>query len=188
MRSRLRYGLFLAVVFGLFMHFVLTVIYCLPADKVGARASSYAGLYTYPAFHQGWALFAPDPQLQGKRMEFRYVENGEWGPWLRPDSVDYNIHTRFRLTHHSKRYHMMQNSAFYIWQEVEKKAMTSKSSKDYYPGTFGYEQANHFARKWHMHHIGWEEYTDSLQVRLVLTDPFALDWTKIDVLPTHSLE
>ncbi|NQX91684.1 MAG: hypothetical protein HRT74_06090 [Flavobacteriales bacterium] len=51
----------------LFVHFILTNIYCLPDRKVPLSIRQASNLYSVPFFHQGWQLFAPNPpRYQGK--------------------------------------------------------------------------------------------------------------------------
>ena len=86
----------LAVVGLLFLvvHFAMTSLYTMPAIPATPAMSSAARSYMWPAFHQGWHLFAPGvPGFQNK-LYYRVPSDGEWGEWVDADTIAGRSHAR----------------------------------------------------------------------------------------------
>lgn len=145
---------------------------------------SYSHLYAYPTFHQGWALFAPEPQKKHKRMEMRYADNGEWTNWYRAERVCIDEHNKYRVTHFSKLCHVTQNTVYHLWQDADKFNQQEKSAQEFYPRAMGYGIACVYAQNQAFHFME-EQEVDSLQIKLILEDPFEIQEPEVIHFPTH---
>jgi hypothetical protein len=152
------------------LHFFLIALHCLPDEYLSERWNSYAHYYSYPVFHQGWGLFAPEPQRKYKRMELRYASEGAWSEWQHPEQWSEDAHFTWRLGPWSKVYHVNQGAAFHLWQEQDRFEKQSKMAGDYFPYSMGYGVAAHYAQEYAYHCLE-NRPIDSLQVVLIILDP-----------------
>ena len=130
-----------------------------------------------PVFHQAWHLFAPDPPLKSKTMQFRVFKNGQWHNWVDSESQLLEAHDRWRLGNANIRYRIHQNTAHRLWEENtraetvrEYKNDADFSRREYLVGSGGYRTATFFCRQLA---AGFQEFTDpdSLEVRLIVGTP-----------------
>jgi len=171
-----------AVVFVL--HFVLILLHNTPEKYMTSRMESYSHLYSYPLFHQGWALFAPDPQRKSKRMEIRYAWEGEWHDWIRPEADFEQGHQCYRMLSSSKMFHVTQSAVYFLWLEKDMFDQQELKAEEYYTNSQGYNLACHFANQYAYHFTQWR-VPDSLQVRIILDDPFEVEQSEILYFPTY---
>lgn len=167
------------------LHFFLVALHCLPDDYIGERLNSYSHYYSYPVFHQGWGLFAPEPQRKYKRLEFRYASAGEWGVWVHPELSSEENHFAWRMGPSSKVYHVNQGAAFHLWQEQDRFEQQKKwDASQYFPRSMGYGVASHYADEYAFHFLN-DLKRDSIQVRLIIVDPKANGKEQVLDYPTY---
>lgn len=169
------------------IHFTMILLHNTPEKYLTPRMESYSHLYSYPMFHQGWALFAPEPQKKHKRMEMRYASDGAWGEWYRADRICIEEHRRYRVTHFSKLCHVTQNTTYHLWMDVDLFNQQKKNAVEYYGNSMGYGIACEFAANHAYHFLDRSEF-DSLQIKLVLEDPFEVLSPEVLLFPTHVSE
>jgi hypothetical protein len=79
------------------VHFVATALYINPVSVVGLAWHTPIAAYLEPLFRQRWSLFAPDPPLLDRRLDYQCEVAGEPGEWLsRSDSL-LQTHARRRF-------------------------------------------------------------------------------------------
>jgi hypothetical protein len=69
------------------LHFTLTGIYALPEAPVPETIRVVARKYSYPVFHQGWKLFAPDVPSCDFELAYKVYADGEWSGELSIDNL-----------------------------------------------------------------------------------------------------
>lgn len=178
------------VIFGLsaavfVLHFVMTLLHNTPEKYLTSRMESYSHLWCYPVFHQGWALFAPDPQDMTKHLDMRFLANGQWGDWYRAEDICMDQHLKYRLSHYSKLCHVAQNATYHLWLELDKYERQDLEAESYFPMAQGFGIGAHFAKSYAYHFLA-ELRPDSIKMRLVLEDPFELDEPQLFTFPTYS--
>lgn len=166
------------------LHFMMTILHNVPEKYISARAESYSHLWCYPFFHQGWALFAPEPPPKTKHMDMRFARQAIWSDWYRAEDICMEEHQAYRVSYYSKLCHVTQNTAFHLWQEQDRFEQQSLDSKNYFPTAMGYGMATHFADAYAFHFLADLAY-DSLEVRLVLEDPFEREEPEIVPFPVY---
>lgn len=94
MLARVIAGLGLAL---LAAHFLATAIYLNPISVVGLAWHEPTRAYLEPLFRQRWSLFAPDPPLIDRRLDYQCEVDGQPGPWLSRSDALLGSHGRWRL-------------------------------------------------------------------------------------------
>lgn len=163
-------------------HFTMTILHNMPERYLSPRMESYSHLWCYPVFHQGWALFAPEPQDMTKHMDMRYYIDDSWSDWYRAEDICMDEHLKYRVTHYSKLCHVAQNATYHLWMELDRFYQQESPPDSYYPSATGYGIAMHFARKYAFHYLN-DPSLDSVEVKLVLEDPFEKDPAEIYSFP-----
>lgn len=82
---------------ALALHFTLTIIYLHPISVVGLGTRDWVTSYMEPYFQQRWTLFAPDPPLDDRRLDYQCELDGEVGPWTSRSEGLLRTHARFRF-------------------------------------------------------------------------------------------
>lgn len=144
--------------------------------------------YMNPAFNQGWNLFAPNPPEKEKWTRYRYAVDGAWSDWHRTDTIYQDEFHQYRLTHHVKVHHVVQNASAHLWGEAWKAGQMAEDFYAEYQGdsvaylkdAFGYNVSAHLIHSWEKNR---GVSMDSLQMQLILKDPFVLEGEeKIDTV------
>lgn len=164
----------LAVLVGL--HFLMTVIYVSPKHNFPGWANQVSQAYMAPVFHQAWELFAPNPPLQEKAMQFRIYSDGEWTDWMDPGVELLRQHDSWRLSNANIAYRMHQNAAYRLWRELYRLDIQHKPSvlgeielKTLF-SAHGYQVAKFYVlRQYEKLHP--KVRPDSLRLRLVIHTP-----------------
>lgn len=169
---------------GVFLlHFSMTILHVLPDNYISSRTESYSHLWCFPIFHQGWALFAPEPQSKHKRMEMRYASEDVWTDWMRAERICMDEHIKYRVTHYSKLCQTTQNTIYFLWQDTDIFSNQEKDAIDFYPASMGYIMSCEYAKNQSYHFLD-ELAFDSLQIRLILEDPFEKKEPEVFDYPT----
>lgn len=168
-------------------HFTMTILHNTPERYISSRMDSYSHLWCYPVFHQGWALFAPKPQDMTKHMDMRFYSQDSWTDWYRAEDICMTEHLKYRVTHYSKLCHVAQNATYHLWLELDRFEQQDLSAEAYYPSATGYGIAIHFARKYAFHFLN-DPLLDSLEVKLVLEDPFEKDTPQYYSFPISAVD
>lgn len=81
----------------LVIHFVMTALFLNPVSVVGL--SSYARVVAYmePYFHQRWTLFAPDPPLANRWVDYQCEVDGVSHAWVNRTRPLLDAHARSRF-------------------------------------------------------------------------------------------
>lgn len=162
-------------------HFTASFVYCMPDRFFPNVLNIWSKKYINPAFNQGWTMFAPNPPLKEKWMEYRWAENGEWNNWHRADTIFQDEFHRYRVTHHLKMQHIVQNSAAHLWGEAWKSGQMANQFFEEYEGdsiaylrdSFGYTTCMHLTEGLlKSQHVIDINNVDSLDIRLILKDPY----------------
>ncbi|NJK31104.1 MAG: hypothetical protein HC927_01100 [Deltaproteobacteria bacterium] len=97
----------------LLVHFTITLIYLNPISVVGLASRGRVVEYMEPYFRQRWSLFAPDPPLFNRRLDYQCEVDGEIGPWKSRTGGLLDAHARFRFgpSHRMRRYEQAAMSA-----------------------------------------------------------------------------
>lgn len=66
---------------AVFVHFILTGIYCFSKAPRTNVFTHLGEQYSVPMFHQNWSLFAPDVPKYDVQLEYRTAIKGSWKPW-----------------------------------------------------------------------------------------------------------
>lgn len=177
-----RYFIWLGLL-AFILHFFLTTLHCLPEGSLSPRWRSYSHLYSYPQFHQGWGLFAPQPQDRNKRLEIRYAKGGTWSDWIHPEESSFPQHKRYRVFHYSKLFHTNQGVAFHLWRSLDEFNDKGQEGEQFYPTSMGYTVAMEYAGRY-LQHFRSIEAVDSLAVRLFLEQPHSDEYEMYD-FPVH---
>jgi hypothetical protein len=149
----------------------MTVLHNTPEKYLTPRMESYSHLWCYPVFHQGWALFAPEPQDMTKHMDMRFLIDGDWSEWHRAEDICMEEHLKYRISHYSKLCHVAQNATYHLWMELDRFENQDDIPENYYPTASGYGIAMHFANEFAFHFLN-NPPVDSTEIKLVLEDPF----------------
>lgn len=75
------------------VHFMLTAVYLNPVSVIGLAWQRPSAAYLEPLLRQRWALFAPDPPLVDRRLDYQC----ERGPWHSRSDVLLETHARRRF-------------------------------------------------------------------------------------------
>lgn len=180
------------VIFGIcalvfVVHFSMTVLHNVPERYLSPRMESYSHLWCYPVFHQGWALFAPNPQDMTKHMDMRFYFDNSWSEWYRAEDICMTEHLKYRVTHYSKLCHVAQNATYHLWMELDRFDQQEIDAQTYYPKATGYGIAIHFAKKYAFHYLN-NPALDSVDVKLVLEDPFEKDSPQTYSFPISAID
>lgn len=79
------------------IHFTATLIYLNPVSIVGLVWRQPVVSYLEPLFRQRWSLFAPEPPLLDRRLDYQCDVDGEISEWVSrsDDLLDTHARTRF---------------------------------------------------------------------------------------------
>ena len=78
-------------------HFLATAIYLNPVSVVGLAWHEPMRAYLEPLFRQRWSLFAPDPPLIDRRLDYQCEVDGQPGAWLSRSDALLGSHARWRV-------------------------------------------------------------------------------------------
>ncbi|NNK80061.1 MAG: hypothetical protein HKO93_01070 [Flavobacteriales bacterium] len=117
----------------------------------------------------------------------RYARNGDWTEWMRAERVCMDEHVKYRVTHYSKLCHVTQNIVYHLWLDVDLYNNQVKPAEEYYANSMGYGISCEYARN-QAYHFMEEEAFDSLQVKLILEDPFENEEPEIIQFPTYIID
>ena len=113
------FRLFIISVFVLFLtiHVLFTLLYVLPDNIVPASLKQKSSVYINPLFNQGWALFAPTPQVNKKVYVSYLQENKQWSVWQNPFKHYVEAHQQHRFTANQKIVLMQSSTLHYLYFE-----------------------------------------------------------------------
>ncbi len=143
----------------LLMHFALTACYDF-RTMLPASIRTIADRYSYPLFHQGMDLFAPDVPMYSMALEYRIFHHSGWNDWADiSQHAGYDEHSRMELVEQSLsdalNYQVLHN--YYSVDGVKQYDRIVSSS--------AFRNALYFALKMHDCSEHKVEF-DSMQVRL----------------------
>lgn len=120
-----------AVTIALLLFFVVhtayTLLFTLPENLVPARSKEHSKKYMFPVFDQGWALFAPAPELT-KKVYVKYQrQNGEWSGWETPFDNYLNDARSNRFNAKEKLVLSINSALHYLYTEHEQKLQQKKN-------------------------------------------------------------
>lgn len=78
-------------------HFVATILYLNPISVIGLDYHAPVAGYLDPLFRQRWSLFAPDPPLQDRRLDYQCELDGVASPWATRTDALMRAHARWRV-------------------------------------------------------------------------------------------
>jgi len=176
-----------ALLVGLFViHFVFTGIYVLPPKYFPKWIHQVVTGYMTPVFHQAWHLFAPDPPLKEKSLQYKVKGQEGWSGWIDPTSELLLAHDRWRLGNANIRYRMHQNAAYRLWAEHEIAMESAVNRSDFDSARYlhksrGMTTVRHYALQHFLQQSG-ASVPDSLIFRLHINTPPPFpqtdgDWT-----------
>lgn len=87
----------IAGLLALALHFTLTLLYLHPISVVGLGSRDAVTQYMEPYFQQRWTLFAPDPPLDDRRLDYQCEFDGEITAWTSRTAGLLRTHARFRV-------------------------------------------------------------------------------------------
>jgi hypothetical protein len=82
----------------LVVHFTFTTIYLNPVSVIGLAWREPVNSYLEPLFRQRWSLFAPDPPMLDRRLDYQCEVDGEHGEWLSRSEDLLATHARWRFS------------------------------------------------------------------------------------------
>ena len=119
------------------IHVLFTLFYVLPDNLVPVSLKQKSGVYMYPLFKQGWALFAPTHQVN-KKIYVSYLQNNkQWSAWENPFKHYLLSHQQHRFTANQKIVLMQSITLHYLFFENKELFKTNKTivgdtNSDYY--------------------------------------------------------
>lgn len=149
-----------ACALALLMHFLFIGLYTFPGTPAPQVVHAAAREYSFPMFHQGWRLFAPNLREFDNKLEYRSAVQGEWSDWQKPGLMEYDAD---RLAYFSNKIAMKLHNT-----------CNAKEGGIYYiddvPRTDAVEKSTDFVRAAYMCFKHWNYYhensPDSIQLRL----------------------
>ena len=133
------FRLCIVICFALFLliHVLFTLLYVLPENMVAPSVKARAGRYINPLFDQGWALFAPVPQVNKKVYVSYLQDNKQWSKWEDPFRSYLNKHQSNRFTANGKMVLISSTTLHYLHFENEallkdKRVVMGDTTSDYY--------------------------------------------------------
>lgn len=123
------FRLFIISVFGLFLtiHVLFTLLYVLPDNIIPAYLQQKSSLYINPLFNQGWALFAPTPQVNKKVFVSYLQDNNRWSTLGNPFKHYLAAHQQHRFTANQKIVLMQSSTLHYLYFENEESFKMNKT-------------------------------------------------------------
>lgn len=94
-------------------HFVCTLAYSLPADRVPEGMRQWSNNYMVPFFHQGWRLFAPDVPQSYYGLNYRFKSADGWSSFEPCNDLH-------RLTSHIRVRSVSQKLLMYMGRGMQK--------------------------------------------------------------------
>ncbi|MEO8867343.1 MAG: DUF5819 family protein [Bacteroidia bacterium] len=101
------------------IHVVFTLVYTLPDTIISSSLKQKSSVYINPLFNQGWALFAPTPQVNKKVYVSYLQDNNEWSVWQDPFKKYLAKHQLHRFTTNGKIVLMESSTLHYLYFENE---------------------------------------------------------------------
>nr|WP_255216322.1 DUF5819 family protein [Pseudenhygromyxa sp. WMMC2535] len=83
---------------ALAFHFTVTAIYINPISVIGLAWSTEINAYLEPLFRQRWSLFAPNPPMLDRRLDYQCEVDGRPGEWLSRSEGLLETHARRRFS------------------------------------------------------------------------------------------
>lgn len=154
----------------------MTVIYVSPKHNFPGWANQVSQAYMAPVFHQAWELFAPNPPLQEKAMQFRVHSDGSWSDWMEPGVELLRQHDSWRLSNANIAYRMHQNAAYRLWRDLYRMEIQQNDSIgevvdiEALLSARGYQVARYYVLKQYGK-LHPNVPLDSLRLRLVINTP-----------------
>ena len=101
----------------------------LPDNVIPASLKHRSSVYINPLFNQGWALFAPTPQVN-KKVYVSYLQGDKtWSRWQDPFKHYLVAHQQHRFTANQKMVLMQSSTLHYLYFENEELFKTNKIVK-----------------------------------------------------------
>lgn len=92
---RILVGLVLTLMTG---HFVMTALYINPVSVAALQYQYEISSYMEPLFRQRWSLFAPNPPLLNRRLDYQCQTDGQEGEWISRSEELIKTHARRRFS------------------------------------------------------------------------------------------
>jgi len=110
----------LAIVFTVFVfiHFLLLLIYCIPAQNKNTKLSFLSHLYVYPLFHSNWQLFVPAPTKKNQ-LFVKYKNENQLPVWKDILSAEIKKHSDHPFFGHDLKVLLFSNSFIHAFNELE---------------------------------------------------------------------
>lgn len=126
-----------ALVLFLLVHTACTLLFVLPGNFVPASLKEKSRSYISPLFEQGWALFAPVPEVNKKVFVSRLQGNGQWSRWEAPFDEYLCMHQSNRMSASAKVVLSLSSALHYLYHEneillKEKRNISGDSSSGYF--------------------------------------------------------
>lgn len=141
------------------LHFTCTLGYVLPQSFLPTPLVQISTSYMYPAFFQGWSLFAPDVAHWQGEMYYRVYDDNTWSDWQSSSELPgYSSHPKLRETAEKLNHYLIVqlNEGLYI-----------EDGREVYDNVLlggHFKSAVHYAM---MHHQRLNEgKPDSIQLRM----------------------
>lgn len=80
------------------VHFVFTAIYINPISVIGLAWRVPITAYLEPLFRQRWSLFAPDPPMLDRRLDYQCEVDGQSSEWVSRSEDLLETHARWRFS------------------------------------------------------------------------------------------
>lgn len=119
------------------IHVLFTLLYVLPDNMVPGSLKQKSNVYISSLFNQGWALFAPTPQVNKKVYASYLGKDKQWSAWQNPFKKYMEAHQQHRFTANQKIVLMQSSTLHYLWFEneelfQEKKIILGDTNSGYY--------------------------------------------------------
>lgn len=102
-------------------HLAFTISYTLPEDLVPPVVKRKSVAYCEPFFTQGWALFAPAPEVSKKIYVSYLQQDGQWSGWEAPFDKYLFGYQANRASANSKIVLSLNSTLHYLYQEYKTK-------------------------------------------------------------------
>ncbi|HWY38107.1 MAG TPA: DUF5819 family protein [Bacteroidia bacterium] len=108
-----------SLVLFLVVHTSFTLIHVLPENMAPLSIKEKTKNYMAPLFDQGWALFAPVPEVN-KKVYVSYSADGKnWSEWKAPFNRYLYAHQSFRASVNAKIVLLQSGALHYLYNENE---------------------------------------------------------------------
>lgn len=159
MRSKPGRLLFVGGALLFLFHFGCTIGYILPRYLLPVSVVEWSTSYMYPAFYQGWSLFAPDVAHWQGELYYRSYSKGKWSAWQSTTVIP-------GYSEHPKLIETAEKLNTYLCSQLHE-GYYVKDGKPRYEKVVvkgHYKSAIHYAMM-HLQKMGYKK-PDSLQLRM----------------------